>query len=95
MYESPIDIIYSEMQTKLEGEVFKAVQNVGINVNKDELIKALSYDRQQYEKGYADAKAEQQWIPVTEEEVFQAGYDGREIRFRVKGRLFAIRELAQ
>lgn len=66
MYESPIDIIYSEMQTKLEGEVFKAVQNVGINVNKDELIKALSYDRQQYEKGYADAKAEQQWIPVTE-----------------------------
>lgn len=65
MYESPIDIIYSEMQTKLEGEVFKAVQNVGINVNKDELIKALSYDRHQYEKGYADAKAEQQWIPVS------------------------------
>ena len=65
MYESPIDIIYSEMQTKLEGKVFKAVQNVGINVNKDELIKALSYDRHQYEKGYADAKAEQQWIPVS------------------------------
>lgn len=64
MYESPIDIIYSEMQTKLEGKVFKAVQNVGINVNKDELIKALSYDRHQYEKGYADAKAEQQWIRV-------------------------------
>ena len=37
----------------------------------------------------------QQWIPVTKEEVFQAGYDGREIRFRVNGRLFAIRELAQ
>lgn len=65
MYESPIDIIYSAMQTKLEGEVYKAVQNVGINVDKDELIKALSYDRQQYEKGYADAKAEQQWIPVS------------------------------
>ena len=64
MYESPIDIICSDVQMKLEGEVYKAVQNVGINVDKDELIKALSYDRQQYDKGYADAKAEQQWIPV-------------------------------
>ena len=35
------------------------------------------------------------WIPVTEEEMFKAGYEGREIRFRVDGRLFAIRELAQ
>ena len=34
-------------------------------------------------------------IPVTEEEMFKAGYEGREIRFRVDGRLFAIRELAQ
>ena len=66
MYESPIDIIYSNMQMKLENEVFKAIQNVGINVDKDELIKALSYDRQQYKKGYADAKAGQHWIPVSE-----------------------------
>lgn len=65
MYESPIDIIYSDMQMKLENKVFKAVLNVGINVDKDELIKALSYERQQYEKGYADAKAEQQWIPTS------------------------------
>ena len=35
------------------------------------------------------------WIPVTKEEVFQAGCEGREILFRVNGRLFAIRELAQ
>ena len=40
-------------------------------------------------------QAEQRWIPVTKEEVFKAGYEGREIRFRVDGRLFAIRELAQ
>ena len=38
---------------------------------------------------------EPHWIPVTEEEMFKAGYEGREIRFRVDGRLFAIRELAQ
>lgn len=39
--------------------------------------------------------AEPHWIPVTKEEIFKAGYEGREIRFRVDGRLFAIRELAQ
>ena len=38
---------------------------------------------------------EQRWIPVTEESVIQAGYEGKEVRFRIRGRLFAIRELAQ
>lgn len=38
---------------------------------------------------------EQRWIPVTKESVIQAGYEGREVRFRLHGRLFAIRELAQ
>ena len=38
---------------------------------------------------------EQRWIPVTEESVIQAGYEGKEVRFRLRGRLFAIRELAQ
>lgn len=56
-YESPINIIYGQMQLQMENEVCSAVQKVGINVNKDELIKALAYDRCQYEKGYADGKA--------------------------------------
>lgn len=64
MYESPIDIIYSNIQTAFENEVFSSVQKAGINVDKHELIKALAYDRQQYEKGYADGKAEQLWVPV-------------------------------
>jgi uncharacterized protein YdhG (YjbR/CyaY superfamily) len=38
---------------------------------------------------------EPNWIPVTKEEMFKAGYDGREIIFKVDGRLFAMRELAQ
>lgn len=38
---------------------------------------------------------EPQYIPVTEESVIQAGYEGKEVRFRIRGRLFAIRELAQ
>lgn len=54
MYESPVNIIYVEMQTQIEGDVFKAIQNVGIDVNKEELIKALQYDREQYSKGYSD-----------------------------------------
>ena len=42
-----------------------------------------------------EALERQRWIPVTEESVIQAGYEGREVRFRLRGRLFAIRELAQ
>lgn len=34
--------------------VFEAVAEVGIEVDRDELIKALAYDRGQYEKGYGD-----------------------------------------
>lgn len=61
MYESPIsemvDDICLKMQNYHDGQVMKAVQNIGINVNKDELIRALSYDRKQYDKGYADGIA--------------------------------------
>lgn len=54
MWESPINQILGELQMHLEGETLKAVQNVGIDVDKEELIKALQYDRGQYEKGYKD-----------------------------------------
>lgn len=67
MYESPITLINGELQLCLEDGVYKAVRQVGIEVDKDELIKALKYDRGQYEKGYADAKAERKtgkWIDV-------------------------------
>ena len=70
MYESPIDIIYNDIQYKvveeLDKNIVSAVQSYGIDVNKEELLKALRYDRQQYEKGYADAKSEQRWIPCSE-----------------------------
>ena len=57
-YKSPVDLIISEMNLRIDGEIFKAVQNVGVNVDRDELIKALQYDRDQYQKGYADRDAE-------------------------------------
>ena len=55
MYKSPVEIIYGQMRTSVENDVVKAVMDVGINVDKDELIRALQYDRGQYEKGYQDA----------------------------------------
>ena len=64
MYISPIDIIYGQLETQMEGDILRAVQSYGINVDKDELIRALQYDREQYYKGYADAAP--RWIPVTE-----------------------------
>lgn len=56
MYESPIELIQKQMQLDLESKIMSAVQEVGISVDKEELIRALKYDRGQYEKGYADGK---------------------------------------
>lgn len=58
MYKSPIDIIYGQMETQMEGDILRAIQRYGINVDKEELLRALQYDRGQYEKGYADGKAD-------------------------------------
>lgn len=37
---------------QVENEVYKVVRNYEINVDKDELLKALRYDRNQYDLGY-------------------------------------------
>ena len=57
MYKSPIETIKTEIQTQFENDCIKAVQSYGFMVNKEELIKALNYDREQYEKGYSDGYA--------------------------------------
>ena len=54
MYESPITQIFGKMTMKYEDDCFKAVQSYGFTVNKEELTKALQYDRGQYTKGYND-----------------------------------------
>ena len=54
MYKSPIEIIYGQMQTNMEDNIYEAIQKYNVNVDKDELIKALQYDRNQYEVGYQD-----------------------------------------
>ena len=51
-YISPIKIYQTEIQTALENDVMSVAQNIGIDIDKEELLKALAYDRDQYAKGY-------------------------------------------
>lgn len=60
MYESPITIAIQDYQssinTELENRVIVTLnQHYNISVDKDDLIRALNYDRSQYYKGYNDA----------------------------------------
>ena len=56
MYKSPIEIedeIFTQIERDQENKIISKVCMVmNVNVDKDELIKALSYDRDQYAKGY-------------------------------------------
>ena len=54
MYESPIKIIAGKIQTQIDDEIYRAVQNVGINVDREELLKALEYDRGQFKEGWKE-----------------------------------------
>ena len=54
MYKSPIKIITGQIKTNYEDAIYSAVQNVGINVDREELLKALEYDRGQYDKGWEE-----------------------------------------
>ena len=69
MYESPIKIITGKIQTQIDDEIYRAVQNVGINVDREELLKALEYDRGQYEKGFDDGFAQALKIALQDAEV--------------------------
>lgn len=51
-YESPIEVVMGQMRIEQENNIYKAIQDYGVSVDKDELIKALKYDRYQYERGY-------------------------------------------
>ncbi len=54
MYKSPITLYTKELETAIENDIIKTVQRYGITVDKGELIKALQYDRNQYNQGYKD-----------------------------------------
>lgn len=59
MYECPVKFNFGDIQMQIvkqqENEVYMAVQKCGVDVDKEELKRALKYDREQYENGYEDA----------------------------------------
>lgn len=63
-YNSPISIIsqmvdsqIKEMHKQEETAIMSEItRKIGVDVDKDELIRALNYDRHQYEKGYVDGR---------------------------------------
>lgn len=73
-YKSPIKMVVEDVNIKIENDIIKAVQNYDIHVDREELAKALAYDRNQYDKGFADARKQYErpqgkWI-VDEDNVF-------------------------
>ena len=60
MYESPIMLyqqinnIAEQVSTETENYIYNYVLKLGIDVDKNELVRALNYDRGQYQKGYDD-----------------------------------------
>jgi hypothetical protein len=60
MYKSPIELLVTDIQNQIlkqqDEEVYQAVLHYIPDVDKVELVRALQYDREQYEKGYADGK---------------------------------------
>ena len=59
-YKAPIEVIRHEMQMRVEKDVVTAVQQHDIYVEKNELRKALQYDRDQYVKGFVDGCGERE-----------------------------------
>lgn len=62
-WESPITKIYGEIHNEIvrqdeENCTFAIEQAIGYKVDKKELIKALQYDRDQYDRGYRDGAKE-------------------------------------
>lgn len=61
MYQSPITKLIGEITSEIirneENKLIAVVnQQVGYRIDREELIKALQYDRDQYRKGFNDAK---------------------------------------
>ena len=71
--------LQTQMVQEDEKMVMKAIRKVGVNVDKDELIKALQYDRNQYTKGYEDGKNEILDKIRAEIEEMSGAYDGNYI----------------
>jgi len=59
-YQSPITMyterIVKDIVEKQDAYLVEEVRKVGFDIDKEELAKALKYDRNQYERGYHDGR---------------------------------------
>lgn len=75
-YESPIQVFEKDLGVKvtqeIEHTVFRKVLMLGVEIDKDGLMRALEYDRNQYAEGYYQGyragveSAQKKWISVEE-----------------------------
>lgn len=78
-YDSPLearitsvtDSVSRAIAGQTDDAVLKAVWRLGIDVDRDKLLQALTADRERYReayrRGYADAKSHASWIEVYED----------------------------
>lgn len=64
LFESPVHDVIKQMYEEKENYIYQCVADIGVNVDKEELIRALQYDRGQYDKGYRDGCNTNRWINV-------------------------------
>lgn len=84
-WESPITKIYGDIHNEIlrqdeENYIYAIKQAIGYEVDKEELIKALQYDREQYDKGYRDGVTETVKAALEEinSEIFSEIMDNRD-----------------
>lgn len=67
MYKPVIEMVSQTVMEQTEDAIIKAVISQDIRVDKEELIRALRYDRGQYEQGFRDGVASvNEWKPVSD-----------------------------
>lgn len=62
-----IELMYSQMRMEQENEVMKAVQSMGVNVDKERLTQALTDAHRFWHEGYAAGRrCKPEWISVSD-----------------------------
>lgn len=52
LFEGPWHQIAEKISKDTDSFIFDSITSLGISIDKEELIKAIQYDRDQYSKGY-------------------------------------------
>ena len=75
-YESPIRLIENDLNKSIEDNVMAVILTYGIEVDREELIRALRFDREQYDRGYRDGLADRYNRPVVPYQVGRRWFCG-------------------